>query len=375
MKKIVVRIIKIILKIFYVFPVNNKKIFLMSFDGKTYGYDQKAIVEYILKNHPNEFVLHWGTQEKNELIGGITELKLNKIKSFTGIYNLMTAGFLIYNINPPSYIPFRGNQILINTWHGALSKKGGKYIPNFDEKQFNTTTCFLSTSKAFTDIAIRDSFCYKGEILECGFPHNDIFFNPDFNDYRKCIRNKLKIAQNDKVLIYAPTFRNDFIYEDSGLEIDKLIKALEKKFSGTWKILFRMHPMIASKYKINLSYAINVSDYPDMQDLLVASDILITDYSSSMWDFCLTKKPVFIFAPDVKKYIASRGFSIPIEKWPYMIATSNEELNENIQKFNHNKYLSNLDDYFEEIGSFENGHACEEVMKYVIKKRKQKLVK
>lgn len=359
-------VIKNVLKVFWIFPIKKNKIFLMSFDGTSYGYDSRAIAEYINSHFPHEYELHWGTLKKNELRGAIPGIVLNKIKSISGIYQMMTSGTLIYNINPPLYIPFRKSQILINTWHGYAYKKVGIYASHFDAAQFNTSTCFLSHSKTYTEQIIRKSFCYTGDILECGVPRNDIFFDKRKLEERSIlVKEKTGINQEDKLAIFAPTFRGDFVFEEAGLNYIELKSSLEKKFGGSWKILFRMHPMLAEKYTPKGDDLIDVSRYPDMQDLLAISDVLITDYSSSMWDFAMMRRPVFLFATDVDKYSAGRGVYYPVEKWPFPFAKSNEQLSSIISTFDNLSYVLELENYFKEMGSFENGTACEHVMQYI----------
>lgn len=365
------KIVKTVLKCFYVFPIRKNKIFFMCFDGTAYGYDSKALVEYIINTFPNEYELHWGTLKSKELTGAIPEIKLNKIKSLSGVFHMMTSGVLAYNINPPSYIPFRKGQILINTWHGFAYKKVGKYTPHFDATQFNTSTCFLSHSETYTDQILKESFCYTGDVLECGVPRNDIFFKDELEYRRILVKRRIGIDKERKVVIFAPTFRGDFAFEEVDLNFLKLKESLEIKFGGEWIILYRMHPMIADKYKTSEKFVLDVSKYPDMQDLLAISDVLVTDYSSSMWDFALMKRPVFLFAADIAQYSAGRGLYYPVEEWPFPMAVNNQEFASIITNFDNMFYLRKLDNYFDKMGSFENGTACEQVLQYIRKHQKQ----
>lgn len=368
MGRIVKNILKTVLKIFYLIPIKKNKIFFMSFNGTEYGFDSRAMAEYIINEFPNEYELHWGTLKHKQLNDVIPEIKLNKIKSISGIFHMMTSGILVYNINPPSYIPFRKGQILINTWHGFAYKKVGKYVAHFDAKRFNVSTCFLSHSKTYTSQVLRDSFCYKGDIIECGAPRNDIFFKKDELIKRQAlIKKKLGIDQKCNIVIYAPTFRGDFTFLEAELDFLKLKEILENKFGGMWKVLFRMHPMIADKYKITDHDVIDVSNFPDMQDLLAISNVLITDYSSSMWDFALLGRPIFLFATDIDEYSNGRGVYYPVKEWPFPVASSNQELSLVISSFDSKAYQIELNSYFDKMGSFENGTACEKVMKYIRK--------
>ena len=110
---------------------------------------------------------------------------------------------------------------------------------------------------------------------------------------------------------------------------------------------------------------VDVSDYPDMQELLCAADILITDYSSSMWDYSFTYKPCFIYANDLDQYKIERDFHTPVNEWPFTIAISNEELAENILEFDQDKYIEKIKKHHHDLGSFEDGHATEKVAKLI----------
>ena len=175
--RIIKGIVKILLHILYIFPIKKNKVFLMCFDGTKLGFDQKAFVDWAKENNEKyEFV--WGVKGQEQTnIFRLHDVRFVKIKSIKGIYEMMTSNVIMYNINAPSYVPFRKKQILINTWHGYAFKKCGKYAPAFDKKQANMTNCFLSHSKKYTDFLIKDSFEYTGEILKIGTPRNDVLFN------------------------------------------------------------------------------------------------------------------------------------------------------------------------------------------------------
>ena len=98
-----------------------------------------------------------------------------------------------------------------------------------------------------------------------------------------------------------------------------------------------------------------------MQELLWVSDILMTDYSSSMWDFSLTYKPCFLFATDLKEYQNERDFYSDIHTWPFILAENNDELNEKILSYNDEEYRQAVKKYHEDMGSYEKGSACKQI--------------
>ena len=351
---------------FKIFPVKDNKIVLISFYNK-YCLDIKAIGNYIISNNHNEFNVFIGIIGKSNLsIDGIEKIN---IRNIIGIYHLMTAKTIIYSINCPNYIPYRKKQILINTWHGNGIKKLYKKL---NSNYFKNTTCFTSYSKKYTEIKLKNSFNYYGEILPIGAPKNDIFFSKNKCEIIKNIKEKLGLTDK-KIALYAPTFRNLFEETKDSLDFIRLKENLEKKFGNEWVVLYRVHPSLVDKYKTETN-VIDVSTYNDMQELLLISDILITDYSSSVWDFGLQRKPILIYAPDIDEYQKNdRGFIIPINKWPYPIAKSDDELENNINKFNIDDFRIKLDKYYEESGSYEEGTACKNLIKYILDKIKGEL--
>ena len=177
-------------------------------------------------------------------------------------------------------------------------------------------------------------------------------------------------VRNKRILLYAPTFRKDF----SSLDVYNLnlsaLKDLLNKLSGEdWLILMRLHPNIT-----NLSHhihnedpnIINVSKHDDIQELLLLADIVVTDYSSLMFDFALTKRPCFLYIPDYDLYTKTdRGLYLGLEELPFPIAKSNQELFDILQDFSLSNYKSRLEDFLKSIGSYETGHACEKVVNYI----------
>lgn len=358
------RITTILLKVFWIFPVKANKIFFISFNGACYGYDAKAIVQYIEKNFPNEYdmVIGYKRIENFEKLD-IPDIRLAKLKSVHALYEMITSKVLIYSINPPSYLPVRDGQILCNTWHGFPFKRIGKYVKPFNQKQFAMSTVFMSHGKFFTDMAIRDSFLFEGEVLDSGLPRNDIFFSEDVEKIKAYTSRRYGIVEK-RVLLYAPTFRN-VGYKESGIDIKRLLEQMKNKFGGEWVIMYRLHPRLRETFQMNLDIGIDVTLHEDMQELLCTADVLVTDYSSVMWDYSLMRKPIFVFAPDISEYLEERGFYIKINDWPFPIAESNGELINNVDKFEYKEYCKKVSEFMNKMGSYEDGNACQRLMDYI----------
>lgn len=359
------------LHLFWIFPVKKNRIVFQSFFGIDYSDSCKAVIDYIEEKYPDRFEMYWVTKNPDKpVFNKGSKLKAVKKHTLKFIWVCLTSKVIVCNINPETYLPFRSSQKVANIWHGMPYKAIGKDVTGSAEG-FKSSSLFMSHNKWYTDRVIRQAFEFSGEVLECGIPRNDILFKPDDKALEEGFKRQYGINPDSKLLLFAPTFRGEIIkggfeVKDLNLDLDynSLKEALSHGFGGDWVILFRSHPMY-SKGTNNFPGIINVSQYPDMAELLKISDVLITDYSSSMWDFSLAKKPVFLYAPDLKSYSDGRGFYVDMEKLPYRLAHSNEELSELICGFDNEVYINNLDEYFKSVGNFENGHATECLVKKI----------
>ena len=126
-----------------------------------------------------------------------------------------------------------------------------------------------------------------------------------------------------------------------------------------WVCAYRSHYYNTKVQGQETDFVVNATSYGDMQELLYVADVLITDYSSSIWDFALTRKPMFLFAPDYDSYKCERDFYTPVEEWPASLATSNRELFQNIFDFNTDSHVQKCREHLEALGSYENPESCE----------------
>ncbi|MBQ1414291.1 MAG: CDP-glycerol glycerophosphotransferase family protein [Clostridia bacterium] len=286
-------------------------------------------------------------------------------------------------------IPKKDGQIYINTWHGSLGIKrlgGDEHWLGIAQRSQDYIDYFLINS-TFDKWVFRNSFWSdetKVHFLRYGHPRNDIFYNEG-----ELARLRTKVYTNPNfnipldvhTALYAPTFR-DNKGDVSAIRIDcgKLKEALEEKFGGNWKILVKAHmhnrhnPQLREMFA-QMDHVIDASDYNDMQELLAAVDVGITDYSSWIFDFIATRRPGFIYARDIEQYINSRGFYYPLSETPFSIASSDEQLCANIMKFDEEDYAKRLQAFFVGKGYFEDGTASEQTADFIlaeIEKEKQK---
>jgi CDP-glycerol glycerophosphotransferase len=381
MNKLIVNLKKIIIVvivyIFNHFPIKKNKIFIFSYYGSQYGCSPKYISEYIVRNCPKgkyDIVWAFNDVKSKKYITGVRKVKTMSLKYF---YELCTSRVVITNFRTTDSFVKRKNQYYIQTWHSSLrlkqiemdaEKSLTKEYTEMAKKDSLKCDLLLSGCKYSTHIFKR-AFWYDGEIFECGTPRNDIFFQSDeLNE--SIIRNKLNIPRDVKLAMYAPTFRKGNEIEVYDLNYSEVLNKLEKRFGGKWLFLVKLHPHLISKSdKPNYCKdVLDVTNYDDVQELLNISDILVTDYSSLMFDYSLTGRPCFLYVPDIKDYISNdRNLYFDIALLPFISAVSNNELLSKIESFNYNEYKNRLRNFSKEINSFEEGQACEKLVKHLNK--------
>jgi CDP-glycerol glycerophosphotransferase len=366
--------LRIVLRLFYLMPIDERKILFSSYEGKQYACSPKYIFEYIIKHYGSAFIYIWSVNEHNILPDEYRNIKTVKYLSFGYLFHALTAGYIVNNAAVKPYLPFRKSQVIVNTWHGGGAYKtvatdAPSYKKNIismmvaRKKTSMMVKYVISSCEKFTDVSSKVWAIQKEKFLPIGMPRNDILFNmPD--SLRKKVKDYFRLRDDKKIVLYAPTFRGNYRNADVMtffLDASSLLRALNDKFYSDFLFLYRFHMYSKNKPDKDNGNIISAFNYPDMQELLCAADILITDYSSCIWDFSFTYKPCFLYAPDVKKYREEQGFYTPIEEWPFPLAETNEQLVENIINFDEEKYKYAVKKHHADLGSYETGTACEQL--------------
>ena len=214
------------------------------------------------------------------------------------------------------------------------------------------------------------SFWYDGEILVCGYPRRDILYKDDIGVEE--LKAKTGISLDHKVLFYAPTFRKCIAKPDMSvydLAWKDILEAACQRWGGKWIGMIRLHPNIAAhSNELHLpENVIDMSQYPDMQELLAVSDVCLSDYSSSVFEFAVTGKPAFIFATDFEDYKQDRDVYFSFDDLPFQVAQSNDELRHNILSFSDVDYkLRHTKFYNDTIGICEEGKASIKIADIIV---------
>ncbi|MCL6572223.1 MAG: CDP-glycerol glycerophosphotransferase family protein [Bacillus sp. (in: Bacteria)] len=348
---------------------------MFSYYGSQYGCNPKYITEYILSHYSQDkFDIVWAFNdpESKKTITGFRKVKTMSLKYF---YELWTSKIIITNFRTTDLFVKRKNQYYIQTWHSSLRLKQiekdaevtlPKQYVEMAKKDSQKCDLLLSGCKFSTTIFKR-AFWFEGEILEYGTPRNDIFFK-DHSVKRQKIFTELTIPTNYKIILYAPTFRKDKNLDVYKLNYDEILGSLEKKFGSKWIFLVKLHPHMISETN-QFVYGDNVLDvtsYDDIQELLNITDVLISDYSSLMFDFAITKRPCFLYVPDLDEYIKNeRNLYFDVLELPFISATSKIDLLEKINEFSYDEYNDRLREFLTGIETFEDGNASQKLLDHI----------
>ncbi|MEH7440663.1 CDP-glycerol glycerophosphotransferase family protein [Neobacillus drentensis] len=361
-----------IIYIFNCLHIKKNKIFLFSYYGSQYGDSPKYITEYILKNYPKEkFDVVWAfnnPKEKDHLLG-FRKVKTMTLKYF---YEICTSKVVITNFRTTDLYVKRKRQYYIQTWHSSLRlKQIEKDAVDTLEQQYiemakkDSLKCDLLISGCeYSTRIFKRAFWYEGEIFECGTPANDLLFSNNL-DIEHTVFERLNISRDYKLALYAPTFRKDSDLSIYNLNFNDVLNSLTHKFGGKWKLLLRLHPHLTSVSPVfkDTENIINVTLYDDVQELMGVSEVLITDYSSVMFSYLLTKKPCFLYIPDLINYLKNdRNLYFNIDELPFASAKTNNELLRNIIDFDEQEYEARLLKMLNKINTFEDGNASKRIL-------------
>ena len=357
------------------------RVMCWAYNFKQYGCNPRYLTDYILENNKN-FEIYWVFRKGIDTSQVDKRIKIVRFKSWEYLKLLATAEFFVTNSRTfPFHIYWhkRQEQKYLMLWHGGVALKkvekdaeaklGYQYVhkAKIDSK---IADLMISGCRMQTNL-LRNAFWYNGEIIETGIPRNDIFFKEELHKiFRKRVCSTYNIDADSRIVLYAPTFRRDKSTKPYNIDWkniqDAICDILEcEKIT----VIIRLHPNLINKVDTShLIAADNIVDgtkYHDMQELLCAADLLITDYSSSMFDFAMLHRPCFIYANDMKKY--DRGYYFNFNELPFPVAENNAQLLQQIKAFNKENYNSNINHFLNQtIGQTDNGTASEAITNWML---------
>lgn len=351
-------------------PVDPQKVVFVT-SSWTCTCNPKYIARELARRRPDVDIVWLLSDAAWRACGGKPETG-RAVRRWTGTaYRaLATAKVVVENSH---FFVTRGNpakrpgQFVMNTWHGSLGIKrldAGKSAADGTGRANTAVVDALLSNSDFDDTVFAASPLAAAPRVRTGHPRNDVFFLPEGERLavRRRVRAALRVPGDARLALFAPTFRDDALSDGSGLyDFSGWRVALERRFGGTWVVAMRLHPLDAKALAEGLvsfpSGVLNATGYADMQELLVAADAGISDYSSWPYDYLLGGKPCFIFAPDRAAYDTMHGFYYPLESTPFPVAETNAALCRAIESFDAEKYAADSAAFLAGKGCMEDGRA------------------
>jgi CDP-glycerol glycerophosphotransferase len=337
-----------------------------SFQGKVIGDNPLAIFQEVLSRNPKSELL-FTVNSKTKAPKGAKAVRHGSI---AWLRALATSKTLVNNTNFPGYFRKRVGQKYIQTWHGTPLKRLGRdivdvvptgsYLKMMD-REAASWDYLISPSRYCSEI-FPSTFRYSGKILETGYPRNDLLVNRSHES--NAIRRSLGILEpNQMVVLYAPTWRDS---KRTATGNWKPVNFLTGGLGDGVTLLFRGHTNTHQAHSEKVSNgALDVTSYENVAELYLAADVLVTDYSSSMFDFSVTGKPMIFLAPDLEDYVSKRGFYFDFEQMaPGPILRDDSKLSETLENIESVKanYAQRYLAWQQKFNFLEDGQASKRVV-------------
>lgn len=363
-------------------PVKENVILFETFMAKNYSDSPKYIYEYIAQNHP-EYECVWAINDGAKIPYGA---KTVKRFSFQYAYYLAVSKYLVFNVRPPLWYRKREEQVFLETWHGTPLKRlvfdqeevtsaSPKYKQQFYRQRKDWD--FLVSANPFSTKTFRSCFLYEGEMLEYGYPRNDILYWPNKDEISQQLKEKLGIPKDKKTILYAPTWRDDQHYGSGQYKFELALdlKLMKERLQDDYVVLLRTHHYISDHIDVSGlgDFVINLSSYDDISEIYLISDICITDYSSVFFDYANLKRPILFYTYDFDKYKNQlRGFYIDMNtEVPGPLLYTSEQVVQAIEDIDEitEEYKERYDQFYDRFCCYDDGHASEHVAEAMLAKK------
>lgn len=355
--------------------IEEKKIIMLI---GVYGSHARQITKALLKVRTDLDIVWIVDDMRIETPDGVRLVYVRNWKRYA--YEMETAKIWIFDDIISPRIRKREEQIYIQVKHWSsitlkkfyLEDKSPILTPEVEAaiKYDGARMDYLFSGSEFDEESFRRGFMFQGENVRVGSPRSDVLFDREITEK---VREQFHLSACDRICLYVPTYRLRDVEENRNisiaLEMESLLNVLKKKWGGQWFLFVRFHPslVLADNVLPDSKYIINAGKYKESEALVAASNIMITDYSSIMFEAAYKKEPVFLYVPDRRVYIGrERDLLIDYNLLPFPVAETNEELKRNIMEFESEKYRENVKAFLDGYGVCEDGHASERAAEFIV---------
>lgn len=356
--------------------IEEKKIIMLI---GVYGSHARQITKALLRKRTDLDIVWIVNDMCTEAPAGVRLIYARNWKKY--VYEMETSKIWVFDDIISPRIRKRDNQIYIQVKHWSsitlkkfyLDDRSPVLTPEIeaDIKYDGARIDYLFSGSEFDEKSFRSGFMFQGVNVRVGSARSDILFAEGIKEK---VMKYFNLGTDAKICLYVPTYRLDEVnmYQNISIVLDMelLLKVLRQKWDGEWFLLVRLHPSLIFENNIipHSKYIINARKYSESEELVAASDIMITDYSSIMFEAAYKKEPVFLFAPDRQSYIGKeRNLLIDYNILPFPVAESNDELQQSIMDFEMKKYQKDVTEFLKKFDVCEDGHASERAAEFILK--------
>ena len=346
------------------FGVDRQTVYFSSFNGMLYNDNPRAVAEALHRIAPSArivFRLNRRGMRAADIPDWVVRVPRYSPK---GLKAMATAGVIVKNAGMLPWMRKFPDQYYIQLWHGERGFKRIRLDKPNPSPFFRKEAGWIDLMTSGSDFATRtwrSGFGYRGEVLECGCPRNDLLLaNPPGAAQR--VRAALGVPDGARLLLYAPTFRfaTSGGSQAAGLSLTRVRTALERATGERWVCVTRSHEL---NHGLRSDAEIDASGWVEPGELLLATDLLITDYSSIAGDFMLLDRPAVFFQPDRGSYDGERGLYFDPDESPMIVAHTEDELLDILSRPIDGPASCRA--FLAFMGTHESGHAAEAVARRI----------
>lgn len=366
-------------------PVRRDWVILESFFGRSYSDSPKYLYEYMQKKYGDKYRYIWVLNGRSADLEKTGKHTVCRLESLRYVYYMSRCGYRIFNVRQPSWNKKRDGVVFLETWHGTPLKKLGFDMEDVFSSNPEFKTVFYTQAKEWdylvsanpfsTDVFARAFGYPRDRILEYGYPRNDILYAADRDETAVRVREELGIPEGKRVILYAPTWRDDQAVSvgQYRFELALDLARMKRELGEDSILLLRTHYYVAQQLDLTgyEGFVYDGSRYEDVSRLYLVSDCLVTDYSSVFFDYANLRRPILFFAYDHESYADEmRGLYIDMEKeLPGPVLTTNDELMEALHHIQEVtvQYQSRYDAFYERFCCVDDGKASERIIQAVFK--------
>lgn len=386
-QRLIVMTLTLVFRVFSLLPIiPNVYVFESQYGGR-FDDNPKAIYDFLKKQNGDNEKLYWSIRYRDRNIIKEKNIKILYRFSLRWLYYMARANYWIVNARMPKWLPKRKHTKYVQTWHGTPLKKlaldmDAISMPGTDLNSYKTNFLFetkkwdyLLAPNQYSKQIFESCFAFEKKFIECGYPRNDVLYTKnnekDIND----IKIKLGIPLDKKVVLYAPTWRDDY-YISKGkykFNVPFDVENLSEVLGADTVFIFRAHYLVADslQHVTNYPNIYNFSKDIDISELYLIADLLVTDYSSVFFDYANLKRPMLFYAYDIEHYRDNlRGFYFDIEsEAPGPVIKDEEAFYNHLQTFiiegEFKEYNDKLNDFSNKYCAWEDGESSKKLIEYI----------